>query len=63
MSFIPDLDLGRSVVGNIRNNTWDVHTFVKIFEDDGKALVSYVHSLEEENRKLKAKLDEIEKEN
>ena len=52
MSFIDNLELGRSVVGNVKNNTWDVHPYVKIYEDDGKALVEYVHSLENRIKEL-----------
>ena len=52
MSFVNSLELGRSVVGNVKNNTWDVHPFVKIYEDDGKALVDYVKSLENRIKKL-----------
>ena len=52
MSFVNSLELGRSVVGNVKNNTWDVHPFVKIYEDDGKALVEYVHSLESRIKEL-----------
>lgn len=52
MSFINNLELGRSVVGNVKNNTWDVHPYVKIYEDDGKALVEYVKNLENRIKEL-----------
>ena len=47
MSFIDPVELGRSTIGNLKNNTWDVYPFMKIYEDDAKALVAYVKSLEE----------------
>jgi hypothetical protein len=58
MSFIPNLELGRSVVGNIKNNTWSVHNFIKIYEDDGRALVEYVKSLENRVKELEEKKNE-----
>ncbi len=53
MSFINSIELGRSTVGNLKNNTWDVHPFMKIYEEEGKALVAYVNSLEEKLKELK----------
>lgn len=62
MSFVNPLELGRSAVSNIKNMSWDVHPCYNVYEDEGKALVAYVQSLTEENKELKAKLSEIEKE-
>lgn len=53
MSFIDPIELGRSTANNIKNLTWSVHDCYKLYEDDGKALVAYIKSLEAEIKKLK----------
>ena len=63
MSFINPLELGRSAVSNIKNMSWDVDPCYNVYQDEGKALVEYVQSLADENKELKAKLAETEKEN
>ena len=55
MSFIDPVELGRSTIGNLKNNTWDVYPFMKIYEDDAKALVAYVDSLKDRIKELEAK--------
>lgn len=55
MGVVTNLEIGRSVVGNIKNNTWSVHNFIKIYEDDGRALVEYVKSLENRIKELEEK--------
>lgn len=54
MSFVPTLELGKSTVGNIKNNTWDVHTFIKLYKEEGEALVAYVQHLEEKVKELES---------
>lgn len=56
------VEFGRSVVSNIRNNTWSVHTYVKLYEEDGKALTEYVNSLIAENNKVKEDYEKLAKE-
>lgn len=57
MSFIPDMDLGRSTVNNIKNLTWEVHPYYKVYEDEGKALVAYVKSLEDKVKEYEKRED------
>ena len=55
MSFVDAVELGRSAVGNIKNHTWSVYPFCKIYEDEGKAIVAYVESLKNRIKELEEK--------
>ena len=52
MSFLEPIELGRSTVGNLRNNTWDVYPFMKIYKEDAEAIVAYVESLKNRIKEL-----------
>lgn len=57
MSFVNELELGRSAIGNIKNHTWSVYSCYKVYEDEGKAIVAYVESLKDRIKELGNKED------